>query len=261
VDILGSNDATVLSANIPDVHVTGTSDPNTLYGGDGHDSLDGAGGADTMIGNLGNDTYFVDNAGDVVTENPGAGNDTVRTGLASYALPTNVENLTGTSATGQALNGNALDNVITGGTGADAMSGGTGNDAYLVDNASDAVTEIAGQGNDTVYASINYRLTANVDNLVMQGSADLQGYGNNLTNALYGNGGNNFLDGDAGADTMIGLGGNDAYVVDNAADTVTENPGEGNDTVYASISYTLTANVDNLILQGNANLQGYGNAW
>src|SRR6478609_2751268 len=72
-DLFGSNAATVLSSNIPDVHVTGTSDPNTLHGADGNDTLDGAGGADTMIGGLGNDTYTVDNIGDVVTENPGAG--------------------------------------------------------------------------------------------------------------------------------------------------------------------------------------------
>jgi hypothetical protein len=44
-----------------------------------------------MISGLGNETYLVDNTGDVVTESPGTGNDTVVTGLASYALPANIE--------------------------------------------------------------------------------------------------------------------------------------------------------------------------
>ena len=37
---------------------------------------DGGAGADTMIGGAGNDTYVVDNAGDVVTENANEGTDT-----------------------------------------------------------------------------------------------------------------------------------------------------------------------------------------
>jgi microcystin-dependent protein len=55
-DVLGSNDAIVLSANIPDVHVTGTSGPDTLYGAAGNDFLAGAAGNDIMTGGAGNDT-------------------------------------------------------------------------------------------------------------------------------------------------------------------------------------------------------------
>ena len=50
------------------------------------------------------------------------------------------------------------------------MIGGAGNDTYFVDNAGDAVMESAGEGNDTVFASVNYGLTANVEILVLQGS-------------------------------------------------------------------------------------------
>ena len=67
------------------------------------------------------------------------------------------------------------------------------------------------------------------------------------------------VDGGAGADTMYGLAGDDAYFVDNFADTVFENAGEGTDTVYSTAHFRLSDNVENLILQGAADLQGYGN--
>ena len=102
------------------------------------------------------------------------------------------------------LFGNSGNNLLDGGTGADAMLGGAGNDTYFVDNAADAVIENAGQGGDAVFASVNYGLTANVETLVMQGAADLQGFGNTLANSIFGNSGNNLIDGGAGADTMVG---------------------------------------------------------
>jgi microcystin-dependent protein len=266
-ETLGSNDTTVLSANIPDVHLTGTSAPNTLYGADGNDTLDGAGGADTMIGNLGNDVYFVDNTGDQTIENPGEGNDTVYA-TVHLGLSANVENLIlqgGADLQGygnglvNALYGNGGNNILNGNGGADVMRGGAGNDAYFVDDGNDQVIENLGEGNDTVYAITHLALSANVENLILQGGADLQGYGNVLVNALYGNGGSNILNGNSGADVMRGGAGNDAYFVDDGSDQVIENAGEGNDTVYASVNFGLSANVENLILQGGADLQGYGN--
>ena len=95
--------------------------------------------------------------------------------------------------------------------------------------------------------------------LILEGSADLQGYGNSLGNFLYGNSGNNILNGDAGADVMVGGAGNDAYFVDHFADAVFENANEGTDTVYSTAHFRLSENVENLILQGSADLQGYGN--
>jgi len=46
-----------------------------------------------MIGGAGNDTYVVDNTGDVVTENASEGTDTVQSSV-TYILGANVENLT-----------------------------------------------------------------------------------------------------------------------------------------------------------------------
>ena len=85
------------------------------------------------------------------------------------------------------------------------MAGGLGNDTYFVDNAGDVVTEALNAGTDTVQSSlVNYTLTANVENLTLTGSANINGTGNGLANVITGNSGNNILDGAGGADTMVG---------------------------------------------------------
>src|SRR5262245_19985908 len=94
----------------------------------------------------------------------------------------------------------------------------------------------------------------------MQGSAGLQGYGNTLGNAIYGNSVDNTLDGRAGADLMVGGAGNDSYFVDNPGDVITENANEGSDIVYSTASLHLGVNVENLVMQGSADLQGFGNS-
>jgi Ca2+-binding RTX toxin-like protein len=84
--------------------------------------------------------------------------------------------------------------------------------------------------------------------------------GNGIANDIQGRGGSDVLFGGVGADTLLGGVGHDTYHVDDAADVVTEDPGEGSDTVRATISYTQPENVENLILEGSANLSGIGNA-
>jgi serralysin len=249
------------------ITINGTSSGENLIGSSQDDTINAGGGADTIRGGAGNDTYFVDNAGDGVVENPGEGTDTVETSV-SYTLAPNVENLTllaggdlqgfGNSLT-NTITGNASNNLIDGRAGADAMIGGAGNDTYFVDNAGDAVFENANEGNDTVFASANFTLSANVENLILQGGADLQGFGNGAVNVIYGNSGNNLLNGSAGADLMVGGLGNDTYFVDDSSDATFENPGEGNDAVFATAHYGLAADVETLVLQGIADLQGYGN--
>ena len=251
-----------------DLQAYGNSDANTLTGNAGNNLLDGDAGADTMLGGAGNDVYFVDNAGDAVVEDPGEGFDAVFS-TAHFRLSANVDALVlqgnadlqgyGNGDT-NLMYGNAGNNILDGGAGADAMFGGAGNDVYYVDNAGDQVVENPGEGFDAVFSTAHFRLTANVEALVLQGSADLQGYGNAGVNALYGNAGNNLLDGGAGADAMSGGAGNDIYFVDNAGDSVFENSGEGTDVVFSSAHFGLSANVETLVLQGSADLQGYGNS-
>ena len=109
------------------------------------------------------------------------------------------------------LTGGNGDDLLDGGTGNDTMAGGVGNDVYVVDSASDTVTEAASEGSDTVQASVGYTLGLNLENLTLTGAAPINGSGNTLDNVLIGNAaantltglsGNDTLDGGAGADTL-----------------------------------------------------------
>jgi len=240
----------------------------TLVGGDGNDTIHGGLGADTMDGGAGDDTYIVNSRGDLVIERANSGTDTVRASV-SYTLTDHVENLVLTGSghlngTGNTLNnrltGNAGNNILNGGRGADTLQGSAGNDTYIVDNMGDLVIERANGGTDTVRASVSYTLTDHVENLLLTGSDHINGTGNALNNRLTGNAGNNILNGGRGADTLQGGAGNDTYIVDNVGDLVIERANGGTDTVRASVSYTLTDHVENLVLTGSGHLNGTGNA-
>jgi Ca2+-binding RTX toxin-like protein len=215
-----------------------------------------------LVGGSGNDTYYVDNTGDVVIENNAwnSGIDTVISSV-SHTLGANVENLTlvgtGLVGTGNAMNntytinntGNSIVEAAGGGTDTVVSSVnytldanvenltlvgsglvGTGNaldNTYTITNASNSVVEAADGGTDTVVSSVSYTLGANVENLTLTGSY-LTGKGNELNNVITSVSGeywgsNDVLDGGAGADTLVGGSGNDTYYVDNTGDVVIEN--------------------------------------
>jgi Ca2+-binding RTX toxin-like protein len=260
INIFGDAFNNVLTAGSnADHNIFGLGGNDTLTGLGGNDLLDGGTGADSMAGGAGNDVYIVDNVLDNVTENFFAGTDRVESSISwSLAGDVWVENLTLTgvgnnSATGNGLNnvlkGNSGSNVINGGAGADTMEGGAGSDSYYVDNAGDTIIEGVGAGTEWVYSTVTHTLSANVENLDLDGVAAINGYGNELANTMYGNNANNVLDGKSGADSMHGQGGDDSYYVDSSLDVVVEGIGAGTDKVYSrAASYTLSSNVENMKL-------------
>ena len=227
---------------------------DTVDTGAGNDVLDGGGGADSLVGGSDDDTYYLDQAGDLAVELAGGGIDHVLSSL-NASLGAEIENLTLTGsarfAGGNGLNnvltGTSVDNVLEGGAGNDTLIGGAGNDDYLVGEAGDLVQEDLAGGSDTIRSTISLTLAANVENLVLLAGAT-GATGNALGNGLTGNALANQLDGKAGADTMQGLAGDDSYKVDNSLDQVIEATGEGNDTVFSSVDFTLVGEVEALVL-------------
>src|SRR6185503_17559517 len=138
----------------------------------GNDTLNGGPGADTLDGGANDDTYVVDDLGDVVLEGPAAGTDTVLSSIVySLEFQPDVEHLTLTgdadiAGTGNGganiLVGNSGDNTLDGRAGVDSMSGGAGNDLYVVDHADDVVAENPGEGTDHVQSSADFILAANI---------------------------------------------------------------------------------------------------
>lgn len=121
-------------------NATGGSGDDELIGNVVANILNGGLGSDTMRGGQGDDTYYVDNIGDSITEVANEGTvDLVYSSLFSYALTDNVENLTLTSSANTGI-GNGIANVITGNEqnnlldgkeGSDTLYGGAGNDTLI----------------------------------------------------------------------------------------------------------------------------------
>ena len=256
LDTALSDVTTTLSANVEllvltgasAINGTGNSLGNILNGNNAANTLDGGAGVDILVGLDGNDTYLVDNIGDLVVESANNGIDTVQSTI-TYTLAANVENLTLTGAAAINGTGNTLDNLLLGnsanntltggagndtldgGAGNDTMVGGTGNDTYAVTAVGDVVTENANEGMDMVQSSLAYTLGANVENLTLIGIAAINGTGNGSANVMIGNNGANVFSGAGGADTLRGGLGNDTLNGGGGNDTFLFGRGDGQDLV------------------------------
>ncbi|RFQ18830.1 hypothetical protein D0N87_25400, partial [Pseudomonas sp. ATCC 13867] len=176
--------------------------------------IDGGAGADTMLGSNIEDTYVVDDVGDVIIER-GNAIDTVESQL-SWQLGDMLENLLLTGGDTTDGIGNALDNVLNSAeNGAvNRLSGLGGDDTYLI-GLNDIVVEAAGEGTDTLHLSeragdtstvFHAQQWANIEVIKAGdklGSVDL--IGDDRDNSLYGNYSSNLLEGGAGNDILYGV--------------------------------------------------------
>ena len=267
-DITGSGD--VLDGADGNDRIFGQKGNDTISGGEGNDLIDGGAGTDRLIGGLGNDTYVTDGS-DVIIEQADEGIDTIRT-TANLTLGNNIENLQIISATGRTVSGNSGDNTLTGGNGddridggggTDRLVGGAGNDTYVT-SGDDTIVEAANKGTDTVRSSGNHILATHVENLVLTGTAALNGTGNGSNNRITGNSGNNRLDGGAGADDLFGGSGNDSLIGGTGQDDLTGGAGSdhfvfttapGSSNVDTITDYNVAADtirIDNAVFTGLA---------
>jgi hypothetical protein len=130
---------------------------------------DGALGFGQVAGGTGNDTYVVDDAGDVIVESANQGIDTVEVLAGDYTLGANLENATRTGSSWYNLTGNALDNILRdggdswssldgkggndklyGGAGQDQLRGGAGNDRLAGGEGKDIYLFGRGDGVDSI---------------------------------------------------------------------------------------------------------------
>jgi Ca2+-binding RTX toxin-like protein len=257
--------------------ITGTSGNNRLEGNNGADTLDGGSGTDSLYGGAGNDVLIQNFGGPNEIMDGGDGNDTgdwtyntsdnwvislldgtARIGGTAYAQLTSIENLRG-GGSHDSLIGDSGDNRLEGGLGndtlnglaggTDTLGGGQGNDLYRVGSSTTIIEETGGQGSDTVYSAVSFSLAANdsierLGTIASAATTAINLTGNALAQVITGNAGNNVLnDGGAGGnDTLYGYGGNDTYRVYNAGTQIEEAGGQGSDTVYSAVSFSLAAN-------------------
>jgi len=215
IDGAGNHLANYIYGNSGANVISGGSSWNHLYGGDGDDIVSSGTNGSVLYGDAGNDTLN----GSIET-------DALWGGADNDILNGNAGN--------DVLYGEDGDDRLDGGLGADTLKGGDGADTYVVDDAGDIVSEFYGDGAiDTVESWMaSYTLGNAVENLTLMGTADVDGTGNHLSNVIYGNSGNNVLNGVTGFNKLYGEDGDDTLIVGDEAGQL--RGGFGNDTLIGS---------------------------
>lgn len=234
---LGANIERIILEGNANIAAIGNDLSNELIGNAGNNALKGGLGADRMEGGFGNDSYYVDDAADMVIEIADGGMDSIYADVSYSLVGTHAERLilqgdSDLNATGNSLGnllvGNSGNNRLDGQAGLDRMEGRGGDDLYVVDRTGDVAVEQAGEGVDTIEASVTYSLAGSyVEHLVLTGRSAIQGYGNSLANSITGNEGANLIDGGARADILTGGDGADMFRFSTAlgngnTDTITD---------------------------------------
>jgi Ca2+-binding RTX toxin-like protein len=286
----------VLAPNFNDT-IIGSARGDSLIGGGGNDSIEGGDGDDTINGGAGVDVLSGGNGLDIlvfaarvasdaqptqgaraslltgIIQNDGFGNQETMVGAENNDF----EGLVGTNLD-DSLEGGDSNDTLRGLGGNDTLDGGDGNDT--IDGGAGKDSLDGGEGIDTVtYANATtamfielgggfagtptdlFQDTLSGFEIVIGSDFGDQIYGTWGSQTLIGGAGDDTLDGGDDADSLAGGTGNDTYLVDNAADTISEAPGEGTDEVVAQIDWALGENLENLTLDpGTAATKGWGNA-
>jgi Ca2+-binding RTX toxin-like protein len=256
---------------------------NNLTEGVAADNILGAGGNDTLNGGGGNHSIYGDWGNDLL--NSGAGQDFVygeEGNDALNALEADIDNGIGDDVYIEEGNDalNALEADIDNGIGDDVYIGsgkdtlntleagidhGIGDDVHIADIIyyDDFANDIPGtSGPDIIWANGGNDTVNGFggDDLIYGGSGNDSLYSGAGLDSMYGESGNDTLDARGpGQDNLFGGIGNDVYIVNWTADNLVENPNQGIDIVRSSVSYTLDANVENLLLTETGAVNGTGN--
>jgi VCBS repeat-containing protein len=169
-----------------ELDLTGNDHTHALLGNNGINTLTGGALGEILVGYGGQDGLY-----------GGGGNDFLY-GMTDSDL----------------LSGGAGNDYLEGGAAADTLIGGLDNDVYLVADADDFITEVAGEGTDLVWATTSYVLDAAASVELLStvenaGTLAINLTGSNLGGTILGNNGFNTLSGRAGEDVILGFGGRD----------------------------------------------------
>ncbi len=231
-----------------------------IDGGDGADSLRGGSGNDELQGFQGDDTLY-----------GGAGDDVLWAGKNSSVFVNSGNNTLFGGEGNDRLHGGDGSDILYGGEGKDTLfgqdhatgvfEGGPGNDTYFLPYYDDNITlvELADEGDDKVFASNDYILPDNIENLEGRHNANYL-VGNSLDNKITAEHTlGSVLDGGKGIDILTGSWTKDVFIVDDPLDQVIPNDTKFRDVVYSSADYVIPEEVSELWLLGNASY-GEGNS-
>lgn len=241
-----------------------------FLGGEGGDALAGTAGDDVMVGLAGDDALTARDGNNALFGDDG--NDTLSSGAGQDLLWGGAGDDRMVAGAGRdVLRGEAGNDRLDGEAGDDTLIGGAGDDTYVVGSLYDRVTELAGQGSDTIKTALTITLGRNLENLVLVGAGPVAGTGNALDNVITGNaaantlgglGGNDRLEGregddllrgGAGIDTLVGGAGNDRIYGDGGVDAYVFADGWGHDTIYG-----FNANAEKLDVSAVLGIAGIG---
>ncbi len=245
-------------------------DSLTFDSGDGNDLVLTGTGQDNIVAGAGDDLVVPGPGTDIVSL--GAGNDLIIDNSSTAVSQTAASANSGKkSLYAESAAQNVLDDRYDGGSGSDSLKYSVLRSGAIINYQSDGSVNVSVDGKTDVlrnieviqFVDIKVQLGNSSANTIggTSESDELSGLAGNDT--LNGYGGGDLLDGGSGADKMTGGDGGDVYIVDNGSDTVTEasTANSGNDTVKTTLpSYTLPANVENLIYIGSSNFSGTGNS-